>query len=86
MDYKRDLATLAAETARVRSSNRTVKRGLFAPASPALSSDISSSGGTRKPSLRPPETGALFIYLLSYYHFLTFILMQFPYMMVERVN
>lgn len=65
MDYKRDLATLAAETARVRSSNRTVKRGLFAPASPALSSDISSSGGTRKPSLRPPETGALFfIYYL----------------------
>ena len=65
VDYRRDLA--AAEAARGQSSNRVVKKGLFAPASPALSSDISPSAGTRKPSLRPPETGALFFTLVYFY-------------------
>jgi hypothetical protein len=56
VDYRRDLA--AAEGAKVQSSNRAVKKGLFAPASPALSGDISRSAATRKPSLRPLDTGA----------------------------
>jgi hypothetical protein len=55
-DYRRDLAI--AEVSKDRSSNRIVKKGLFAPTSPASSSNISPSAGTRKPSLRPPDTGA----------------------------
>jgi hypothetical protein len=58
-DYRRDLAIAAA--AKGQSSNRVVKKGLFAPASPASSSIISPSAGTRKPSLRPPETGIFFL-------------------------
>lgn len=57
-DYRRELA--AVEVTRGQSSKRLVKKGLFAPASPALSGDISPSAGTRKPSLRPLETGAFF--------------------------
>ena len=38
-------------------SKCAIKKGLFAPASPALSNNVSSSAGVRKPSLRPPETG-----------------------------
>ena len=81
MDYRRDLAI--TEAARDQSSNRVIKRGLFAPASPASSSNISP--GTRKPSLRPPETGALKKNLF-YFLFLTLILTQFLYMMVESIN
>jgi hypothetical protein len=53
VEYRRELA--AVEAAKGQSSKRMVKKGLFAPASPALSGDIST--GTRKPSLRPSETG-----------------------------
>ena len=55
VDYRHDL--VISEAAKDRSSNRIVKKGLFAPASPASSSNISPSAGTRKPSLRPTETG-----------------------------
>ena len=58
MDYRHDLAI--AEAAKNKSSNRIMKKGLFAPASPASSSIISPSAGTRKPSLRPTETGAFY--------------------------
>ncbi|KAF8148178.1 hypothetical protein B0H34DRAFT_803023 [Crassisporium funariophilum] len=54
VDYRRDLA--ASEAAKGQSSNRVVKKCLFAPASPALSSDIPSSSGARTASLRPHET------------------------------
>lgn len=66
-DYRRDLAV--AEKAKDQSSNRIVKKGLFAPASPASSSVISPSAGTRKPSLRPAETGTLLFFTLSYFLF-----------------
>jgi hypothetical protein len=45
-------------------SNRVVKKGLFAPASPARSRNISTSTGTRKPSLRALDTGSFVIVLL----------------------
>ena len=62
-DYKRDLAANNATTAGPSStSKRAIKKGLFAPASPALSNNVSSSTGVRKPSLRPLETGACFFF------------------------
>ena len=75
MDYKHDLAV--AEAAKDRSSNASnpvVKKGLFAPASPASSSNISPSTGTRKPSLRPLETGEYFYFY--FYFYLTFLLIH----------
>lgn len=57
MDYRRELAASDATTSKAQSSSRASKKGLFAPSSPALSQDISPSAGTRKPSLRPLETG-----------------------------
>lgn len=63
-DYRHDL--VISEAAKDRSSTRVVKKGLFAPASPASSSNISPSAGTRKPSLRPTESGDLL--LLTYFY------------------
>lgn len=64
MDYRRELAT--AEATRGQSSKpRALKKGLFAPASRAFSDNISTSTGTRKPSLLTLETGNnLFFYKL----------------------
>lgn len=58
VDYRRDLAV--SKAAKGQSSNCVVKKGLFAPASLALSSDIPSSSGARTASLHPHETGTLF--------------------------
>jgi len=63
--YRRDLALAAADAA-TGPSNRAAKKSLFASASPALSSDLSSSTGIHKPSLRPPETGAFFFMLFCF--------------------
>ena len=82
-DYRRDLAI--AEASKDRSSNRIIKKGLFAPASPASSSTISPSAGMRKPSLRPPETGAFLLLLFSNFSFLT-LRIQFLYTMDESIN
>lgn len=66
-DYRHDL--LISEAAKDRSSNRVVKKGLFAPASPASSSNISPSAGIHKPSLRPTETGDLLLLWLFFFFF-----------------
>jgi len=61
VDYKRDLAANNTTMAGPSSTpKRAIRKGLFAPASPALSNNVSSSAGVRKPSLRPPETGVFF--------------------------
>ena len=75
-----------AEGAKGQSSNRAVKKGLFAPASPALSSDISPSAATHKPSLRPLETGAFFKFTMVFFFFHAHTEIQFPYTMAESVN
>lgn len=68
MDYRRELAVSEAARDQPSSSNRVIKKGLFSPASPASSSNISSSAGTRKFSLRPTEAGASIIYFATFFN------------------
>jgi len=70
-DYKRDLAANNMTTVGPSSTPKpAIKKSLFAPASPALSNNVSSAG-IHKPSLRPPETGVFFF--LDYTIYLTII-------------
>lgn len=65
VDYKREQATAEGSTGGQSSTpKRAIRKGLFASASPAYSSSISSSAGTRKASLRPLDTSGFFCFFL----------------------